>query len=51
MIATSRFVVPYALRRGTVGRGSGAVFVALYAAYVVAELAGVPARVAPGLPL
>ena len=50
MIATSLFVVPYALRRGTVDRGSGAVFLAL-AAYVIAQLAGLPARAAPGLPL
>ena len=51
MIAASLVLVHYALRQRSVGRRAGIAFLALYAAYVVAELAGVASYIPVGLPL
>ena len=51
MIGTAFLLIPYALRRRTVGRGGGVTFIFLYCGYVTAELLHVPNWVVRNWPL
>ena len=46
VLGASLLLIPYAMRRATVGRLDGAAFLVLYAAYVTAEFLHVPEHVA-----
>lgn len=51
MIGAAFLLIPYALRRRTVGRSGGVVFLVLYGSYVAAEFLHVPAWVIENWPL